>query len=72
VDSVSGVVASTPVIAAMRSVWRTFFNIVPFAGARAEVKPSDMGFVPVFRRVATSSRAVSIRHDSKGELPIRV
>jgi hypothetical protein len=39
-DSVSGAVASTPVIAAMVSVWRTFFNIVPFAGARAEVSPA--------------------------------
>jgi hypothetical protein len=24
----------------MRSVWRTFFKIVPFAGARAEVSPA--------------------------------
>jgi hypothetical protein len=39
-DSVRGAVASTPVIAAMVSVWRTFFNIVPFAGARAEVSPA--------------------------------
>jgi hypothetical protein len=38
-DKVSGAVASTPVIAAMVSVWRTFFNIVPFAGARAEISP---------------------------------
>jgi hypothetical protein len=29
--SVSGAEASTAVSAAMRSVWRTFFNIVPFA-----------------------------------------
>jgi hypothetical protein len=28
------------VSAAMRSVWRTFFKIVPFAGARAEASPA--------------------------------
>jgi hypothetical protein len=36
----SGAVASTPVIAAIVSVLRTFFNIVPFAGARAEAAPA--------------------------------
>src|SRR5271156_5979578 len=39
-DKVSGAAASTPVIAAMVSVWRTFYNIVPFAGARAEASPA--------------------------------
>jgi hypothetical protein len=38
--SVSGAEASTAVSAAMRSVWRTFFKIVPFAGARAEASPA--------------------------------
>jgi hypothetical protein len=37
--SVSGADASTAVSAAMRSVWRTFFKMVPFAVARAEVSP---------------------------------
>jgi hypothetical protein len=39
-ERVSGAAASTPVIAAMVSVWRTFFNSVPFAGARAEISPA--------------------------------
>jgi hypothetical protein len=55
---VSGAAASAPVIAAMLSVWRTFFNIVPFAGARAEASPAmwaDAGFpAGLLLRVAPS------------------
>jgi hypothetical protein len=39
-DRLSGAEASTAVSAAMRSVWRTLFKIVPFAGARAEASPA--------------------------------
>jgi hypothetical protein len=38
-DMVRGAATSTPVIAAVVSVWRTFFNIVPFAGERDEASP---------------------------------
>ena len=64
--SVSGAEASTAVSAAMRSVWRTFFNIVPFAGARAEASPAMWVACRFLGRLDTSNRAVSIRHDSRG------
>ena len=49
-DRVSGAAASTPVIAAVLSVWRTFFNIVPFA-VRAPKQTQRSGRVPVSWRV---------------------
>lgn len=38
--NINGVEASTAVSAALRSVWRTSFKIVPFAGAHAEASPA--------------------------------
>jgi hypothetical protein len=61
-----GSVASVPVIAARTSVFRTFFNIVPFAVRARQSKPTVVDGVLVGMRRGVLGRAVSFWHDSGG------
>jgi hypothetical protein len=67
VDAATGIATSAPVIAAMVSVLRTYFNSIPFAmRARRSTRPWMWAAFLCSGAIGASGRAVSFRHDSRG------